>query len=327
MTKSAKYNIIILLIIVHYLLFIVDCSYGQGWKRYRKEFSISLGASNLLGDLGGANTIGTHGMLDFDFPSIRPAMNIGYSYKLSQRFIVKTNFTYGEIYGNDAYTDELWRNHRNLMFRSSITQLHTQLEYYIIREKEGHKYNIEGVKGWRNIKISSYFFVGVGGFYYKPKAKYTGPDMISIHGKVYDMSSYRGKWYDLKSYHTEGEGVVLTRPNYSPVQLSIPFGIGFKYAIKKNLAVGIEYGIYKTFTDYVDDCSTTYFDDDYLLKNYGPLGWWFANPHKADWGGLNASTTAPGQQRGNPREKDAYMFAFVSLYYTIPSGRFVVPLF
>ncbi len=327
MTKSTKYNIVILLIIAHCSLFIVHCSYGQGWKRYRKEFSISLGASNFLGDLGGANTMGTHGMLDFNFPAVKPAMNIGYSYRLTQRFTLKTNFTYGELYGNDAFTSDIKRNYRNLMFRTSITQFHSQLEMYIIREKEGHKYFIQGVKGWNNVKISAYLFIGVGGFYFNPKAKYTGPKTLTIYGKTYDMSSYEGKWYALRDLHTEGEGIVATRPNYSQFQPCVPVGIGFKYAIKKNLSIGLEYGVYKTFTDYIDDVSTSYFDPRYLVNHYGPLAWWFANPHKSDWGGFNWTTTSPNTQRGNPRELDSYMFAFVSLYYTIPAGRFVIPLF
>ena len=336
MTNSTKGHIVRFLIILQCSLFIVHCSFGQGWKRYRKELSLSLGATNFLGELGGANTIGTHGILDFDAPSIRPAMNLGFSYKLSDRLTLKTNFTWGELYGNDAYTKELWRNHRNLMFRSSITQLHAQLEWYFIREKEGHKYNIYGVKGWKNMKISGYIFAGVGAFYFNPKAKYEGPTEL-IHGKTYngnvykgpttDLSSDVGKWFALIPLHTEGEGVVLTRTNYSQIQPCLPLGVGFKYLIKGNLSLGLEYGLYLTYTDYIDDVSTTYFDPNYLANHYGALSWWFANPNKANWGTINASATAAGQQRGNPRQKDAYMFAFVSLYYTIPSGKFVIPLF
>ena len=309
-----KYKITLLFAFV-IILFAEVNSFGQNWKRYRREFSLSLGASNFLGDLGGANSIGTDGFLDFDFPSIRPAMNLGYSYKLSQRFAVKTCFTYGFLSGNDKYTDEKFRNHRNLSFRTSITQLHSQLEFYIIREKEGHKYFIQGVKGLKNLKISSYLFVGVGAFYFNPKAQYNAP----VVGD--------GKWYALRPLHTEGESYVPTRRMYSLVQPTIPLGIGFKYALKKNISIGIEYSIYKTFTDYVDDLSTTYFDQKYLLAHGGAKAVWFADPHKPNWAGLPLATTAPGQQRGNPRNFDSYMFALVTIYYQIPSGRFVIPLF
>ena len=101
----------------------------------------------------------------------------------------------------------------------------------------------------------------------------------------------------------------------------------FKYAINKNTSIGLEYSLYKTFTDYIDDVSTTYFDTKYLLEKRGAMAVWFSNPHKPDYGDLNAATTAPGQQRGDPRQLDSYMFMFVTLYYRLPSGRFVIPLF
>ena len=85
--------------------------------------------------------------------------------------------------------------------------------------------------------------------------------------------------------------------------------------------------MYKTWTDYIDDVSTTYFDTKYINSRSGAKGVWFANPHKSDWGGMNWKTSAPGQQRGDPRDKDSYMFALITLYYQIPGGRFVIPLF
>jgi hypothetical protein len=51
-----------------------------------------------------------------------------------------------------------------------------------------------------------------------------------------------------------------------------------------------------------------------------------ANPSKEslpNW----ANVTAAGQQRGDPRDKDSYMFAVISFYYKIPKGRFTLPKF
>lgn len=251
MSFFKKLNVIIFITIALVVLTELKSS-GQGWKRYRREVFISLGASNLLGDLGGANNIGTNGILDFDFPSIRPALNLGYIYRIGQRFDLKSSFTYAWVSGNDKYTLEKFRNHRNLSFRSPILQLHTQMEFFIIREREGHKYDIQGVKGWSNIRIAAYVFIGGGLYYFNPRAKYTDP------------KNGDNKWYSLRPLSTEGEGLIPTRKKYSLIQPTIPVGVGFKYAINKNTSVGIEYSLYKTFTDYVDDCSTTYFDTDYL---------------------------------------------------------------
>ncbi|MBP7496992.1 MAG: hypothetical protein KA792_04940 [Bacteroidales bacterium] len=304
-----------ILLFIAILLLIDIAASAQGWKRYRREAFISLGATNFLGELGGANDIGTNGILDFDFPSIRPAMNLGYRYRIAQRAYLKGTYTYGILSGNDKFTWEKYRNHRNLHFRSPIHQLHSQLEFFILREREGHKYDIQGVKGWKNIRISTYVFIGVGALYFNPKAQYLDP-------KKGDK-----KWYSLRQFSTEGEGLVPTRKKYSVIQPVVPIGIGFKYAFAKDWSIGIEYSLYKTFTDYLDDVSCTYFDDKYLKVKRGDKAIYFANPHKKYYGTLNWKTTAPGQQRGDPRDKDSYMFAFVTLYYRIAGGRFVIPLF
>ena len=55
---------------------------------------------------------------------------------------------------------------------------------------------------------------------------------------------------------------------YSRFQIAIPFGVGIKYAIDQNWSIGIEYGLRKTFTDYIDDCSSVYFDNQ-AIKQQG----------------------------------------------------------
>lgn len=83
----------------------------------------------------------------------------------------------------------------------------------------------------------------------------------------------------------------------------------------------MEYGIRKTFTDYMDDVSKTYFSPKALKEEKGDIAVHFANPSdpSAVW------QTRPGLQRGDPRDKDSYMFAFISFYYKIPRGLFALP--
>ena len=141
---------------------------------------------------------------------------------------------------------------------------------------------------------------------------------------------YEGDWYSLRPLSTEGQGLIETRKEYSLVQLVIPFGVGFKYAINKDLSVGIEYGIRKTFTDYIDDVSKTYFDPVYLGGEKGPMAPLLANPTNYSLPlelGNPLKVTAPGQQRGDPTDLDSYMLAVISFYYKISSGRFTLPKF
>ena len=59
---------------------------------------------------------------------------------------------------------------------------------------------------------------------------------------------------DLRDYRTENT-------YYSYYAFSIPFGMGVKYSFSKRIATTLEWGMRKTFTDYIDDISTTYYID------------------------------------------------------------------
>lgn len=307
---------IILLLLLLIIVFI-DCSQAQTslWRRNRREFLFGAGATNFLGDLGGANQIGTNGLKDFEFPCIRPDFMVGYRYRTTKETSVKGSLIYATLAGDDKLTTEFFRSNRNCNFRSPVIELSGQFEYTIVRERTGHIYNLKKVRGWRYIQITSYLFAGAGIMWFNPQG----------HGYPDNPT----KWYNLRPMSTEGEGFVATRKKYSQFQFVIPVGIGFKYALSKEWSVGIEYGMRKTFTDYIDDVSRTYFDRDYLLQNKGPEAEYFSNPsptaNSPDW--EFASITYAGQQRGDPRDKDSYMCAFISFYYKIPKGRFTLPKF
>ncbi|MEO8473442.1 MAG: DUF6089 family protein [Chryseolinea sp.] len=77
---------------------------------------------------------------------------------------------------------------------------------------------------------------------------------------------------------------------YSSVQASIPFGLGFKYVLNPKWYFSLEFGARKTFFDYLDGVS----DGDLRNKNY---------------------------QYGNPYDNDHYYFFGLSItrtFYNIP---------
>ena len=73
----------------------------------------------------------------------------------------------------------------------------------------------------------------------------------------------------------------------------------------------MEFGIRKTFTDYIDGVSGNYYDQAKLIKAYGPIAGALADPNL---GKIDGATMA-GQERGNPRYKDTYMFLTVNVGY------------
>lgn len=83
-----------------------------------------------------------------------------------------------------------------------------------------------------------------------------------------------------------------TKPaEYSNVQMAVPFGGGFKYIINPRWYVALEFGVRKTFFDYLDNVSDF---NDQAQKNY---------------------------RYGNPNDNDNYYFLGITLtrtFYDIP---------
>lgn len=269
------------------------------WKMVRWELSAGAGASNFLGELGGANQIGTNYFKDFEWSQTRFGAALGLRYRLSEFFSLNTHITYGSVSGDDKLTEEFYRNYRNLNFRSHILEWNLNFEAAFQQEQVGHRYRLRRVKGQKGYEIYAYGFVGIGVFNFDPK------------------TDYKGVAYRLQPLGTEGQGLVPSRKKYSLWQLCIPIGFGFKYTIDSKWGVGIEYGMRKTFTDYIDDVSTSYFDNTALQNAYGSVAAALADRSPK----TNPGITAAEAQRGDPRDLDAYMFAIFSINYKMRSSR------
>ncbi|MBU0764596.1 MAG: outer membrane beta-barrel protein [Bacteroidetes bacterium] len=306
-------------VILIVLLLLADAASAQRrrrsarWKRTRYELCYGIGATNLLGELGGADQIGTDYVKDLEFAMSRPLGQIGLRYKILENVAVKGAFTAGMLKGDDKTTLEYHRNNRNLHFRSMIYEFGLQLEYSIIREKEGHRYRLRKVRGIKGYLTNTYFFAGIGGFYFNPKAKW-------------DAVGGDGKWHALQPIGTEGQGMVPTRKKYSRLQVCIPVGFGFKYGLNRRWTVGLEYGLRKTFTDYIDDVSSTYYDNDLLRQAKGDMAADLADPSLSRQSEIY-NMTGPNQQRGDSKDKDAYMFLVLSFTYKMKTARNGMPKF
>jgi hypothetical protein len=101
----------------------------------------------------------------------------------------------------------------------------------------------------------------------------------------------------------------------------IPYGLGLRYAVNRDWRIGLEVGMRKTFTDYLDDVSGNYYDNKVLLQERGVVAATLADPSK----GMFASTqydpktgrTREGLQRGDPKDKDAYGFVTITACYRL----------
>jgi len=288
-------------------------SEAQRWKRMRYEIVAAVGTTNFLGELGGANQIGTNYYKDLEMAATRYALNVGMRYKLSQSTAVKVGFSYGRLRGDDKWTQEPYRNNRNLMFKSPIIELAAQYEFSWMKETIGSRYKVRRVRGRgrKGSDIYVYGFLGVAGYYFNPKAQ------------------YNGDWVALQPLHTEGQGLIPTRKPYSRFQFAIPVGVGLKYSLNKTSSIGVEYGIRKVFTDYIDDVSTVYYDKSELAQNFGDASAQLSDPSLT--GGPSplgpGCQTCAGQQRGDPRDLDHYMFFLITYNYKLKTTRKGLPKF
>lgn len=271
------------------------------WKTQRKEVSFGFGISNFLGELGGRNQIGSPFVWDLELSQTRPAAHIDFRYYVARKMALRSRLTYGILAGNDNLTSEPFRQNRNLNFKTDLYEASLVFEFHLYREELGHVYDLRGVEGTKSSRVGFYFFAGVGGFYFDPKAQ------------------FENAWVQLKPLGTEGQGLEGGAEEYNNLQVCIPMGVGLRKAFSKTLSAGLELQYTKTFTDYIDDVSTKYYDNESIRAANGDIAAYLADPSlgigRVYEAGLNP--TATGEQRGDEKDLDAYLFLKMQVHYKL----------
>jgi hypothetical protein len=253
------------LLFISILLSSLSFSQSQSFKA-AFEFGFMGGGSYYIGDLNQKK----------HFIYSKPAGGLIVRYNLSTRHSMRFTASYGQVYGQDAVSDQSYQQNRNLSFSSSIIEIAAGFELDLL------KYRINDMK----YPISPYFFYEIAYFRMNPIVKDDSGNDIS-----------------LQELGTEGQGTYLnSKKQYVLNQISIPLGIGIKFNLKKRVAVSFEYGIRKTFTDYLDDVSGLYVNPSELAELKGPLAAELADPSLN-----NQSSTTLGLNRGNSNTKDWYV--------------------
>jgi hypothetical protein len=224
------------------------------------------GFSNYIGDLQSSR---------YTTSQSNGSFGAGLQYDLSGHFSLLSNLTYGRISASDGYSNQADLRARNLSFESVIGEWNLLLEYNLLDLRE-HRW-------------TPYVFGGVALFHFNPYA--------------YDTT---GKKVYLRPLSTEGEGLpeYPNRKEYALTQLSIPFGGGIKLRVSDRVVIAYEIGMRKTFTDYLDDVSTTYVAQNVLLAERGPEAVEMA--YRGNELKEGAPYPAAGTIRGGSRNKDWY---------------------
>ncbi|MEP6712524.1 MAG: hypothetical protein ABJA37_08920 [Ferruginibacter sp.] len=301
--KSTLSNMVGRTLLVFTFILLFTKSFSQhfifGGDKIKAEAGLNFGPTFFLGDLGGHRGKGTTFVKDVNIPltklmkgafiSIYPNDWLG--------FRIAAQYTYVE--GRDDIintkgVDELWRKQRNLDFKSNMWEAYGAIEIFptmLFRKYDDY-----------DPRVKPYGFIGVGVFHFDPQ------------GSLSDANGTK-TWYKLHPLKTEGEGFPQypNRKPYSLTQLNIPLGGGLKIALSDRVNTAVELLYRKTFTDYIDDVSTTVIDPNDFYLNLSPADAAIASKIHDKTKGIvtpGVNRYPPGTQRGNPKNYDAY-FSFV----------------
>lgn len=261
------------------LMFLAVLPLAAQVKLGRGELGFAIGGMNYLGDLNDQSMLGQVSM----------AGGLTARLNLNTRWALALGGTYGHIRGGDPDVDPL----RNLSFRSSVSEGFLRVEFNFFSY---------GMHEGTQKRLSPYIFCGIGVFVFAPQAQYT------------DSASGRSEWYDLQPLGTEGQGTLQypDRKKYPLVETCMPFGIGVRYQLSPSVHLTAEYGWRKTWTDYLDDVSTTYVGAE-VLKGDGGGGTIAALLADRSGEVHEGYVNAPGIKRGDDSLDDWYAYFNVTL--------------
>tara|TARA_B100001758_G_C18403522_1_gene610509 strand:+ start:722 stop:1564 length:843 start_codon:yes stop_codon:yes gene_type:complete len=256
------------------LIISVICAGISANAQYKENSEIGFigGVSYYLGDL---NT--TH----FSQSSLAGGLTLRKN--IDRRFSYKANALILPVNYDERKSEDTIAVDRGLHFRSPIYELSGQIEFNFLPYETGNP-----LYTW-----TPFVYTGVSIFNYNPQAE-----------------NKNGEWVDLQPLGTEGQGTTTypERKPYSLIQFAIPIGGGLKIAINESFNIILEYGIRKTFSDYIDDVSTDFVGGPQYPLEMSEDAIEMSDP---------LMTHTKGQERGNPNKKDWYSFAGLTLSFKI----------
>lgn len=216
---------------------------AQSFNPYT-EVGVFLGTSYYIGDLN-----------ENHFELAQPAVGLIYRNNLNRRFALKASAWSGELRGSDKKNVvDTFKINRNLHFRSPIIELSGQVEFNFFEYETGST----------RYPFSPFIFAGLSIFKHNPQARRFDTE------NPYDRDGFgtSNDWIELQSLGTEGQNSFHypEKEAYSLTQFAIPLGVGIKWSLGQRFSLVAEYGIRKTFTDYLDDVGGTYADPQKLAN-------------------------------------------------------------
>ncbi len=284
------------------LLFLALAALSTSRAQYAWDIGFHIGGANYLGEMGGKDQPRRDFIWDMKLSQTRWAFGGFARRKLNRSFSISTGLMYMRLQGADALTESYRpRRGRNLNFRNDLIEWYLRPEFTIFQD------NDVGGRGRYKTDFRLFGYVGVGVYYHSPK------------GQI----NREGAFYNLQPLNTE-------LADYSRIGASIPAGIGLHFTKKRRHRYGFDIGWRTTFTDYIDDVSTTYKNPDLLpggatgdaaqladQSSYAyALDPTLPDPNNYGWGSLQANGQ-PENIRGDPTHNDSYLTMTFTYSYVL----------
>jgi hypothetical protein len=212
----------------------------------------------------------------------KSAASFGFNVEVTPRIFIKGEFSMAKITASDRHNPK--NRPRNLSFTSDLEEVSVVAEYNAF---DLHEY-----------PFSPFIFAGFGYLSFNPYEE------LSNGARVF-----------LSQLSTEGQGFIQGIEKYSLGTWCIPVGGGLQYQIASNFRIAAQFGYRFTGTDYLDDVSTNYVDKDLLRANRGQTAVSYA--YRGYLIPNGQPYPAAGTPRGNPKNKDLYLFSGCSLRYLL----------
>jgi hypothetical protein len=219
------------------------------------------------------------------------AVGVSLIYPVSPKFSLRGGLGFLQVRAADRFNQSPFLQARNLSFSSSILEGNIGVEYQILNKEE--------------YRLHPYLFIGLGVHRFNPYTR----DSLGVR-------------YDLRPLRTEGQGLYPGSPNpYGDVAFMFPFGAGLNWEAAPGIKMGVEIGLRRSFTDYLDDVSTRY-ADPILLENWGGTPAVDLSYRGDELRGGNQDYPTVGSQRGSSRFKDWYYYGALTLEFSLRGNRF-----
>lgn len=247
------------------------------------EFGVTAGVANYFGDI---NT-----RASFNRP--KAAIGVFFRKQFSNYIGARIAGRFAQLGYSDQYSKNEFQQARNLSFNTNIWEIALQGDFNFFKF----------VPNDPNYSFTPYVTLGVGAFSYDPYA-FIG-----------------GKKEFLRPLGTEGQTIGYDgRKPYGTMALCVPFGAGIKYNLSEKINLSFEVAHRYTFTDYIDDVSTTYIGaDKFPTTGNGPTAALLQDrSYEID---PNNIIGVEGRQRGWSKQKDQYIIIEFGLSYTFGSYK------